>query len=218
MVICKRSRSVLVLHERKTRITLMSRLAGKSAAETIAAMMAAFRRLHGCAARFPSTTTPASPATCCCATCSRLPRILRRLRQLAEGRHRKRQRADPTLAAAPGGPRRDSRARHPGDRHDHQPPPAKMPWLKSRSRPSCQNLAATSKSDLLDALRFPPESTGFAEIRPVGRHEVEERRAPKAGHLPATVRRDRRRLRAKRGAARLRLLGAVFHDDRQESS
>ena len=45
LVICRRSRPVLVLHERKTRITLMSRLAGKTAAETIAAMMAAFRRL-----------------------------------------------------------------------------------------------------------------------------------------------------------------------------
>ena len=46
LVICKQSRPVLVLHERKTRITLMSRLAGKTAAETIAAMMAAFRRLE----------------------------------------------------------------------------------------------------------------------------------------------------------------------------
>ena len=45
LVICKRSRPVLVLHERKTRITLMTRLAGKTAAETIAAMTAAFRRL-----------------------------------------------------------------------------------------------------------------------------------------------------------------------------
>jgi transposase, IS30 family len=45
LVICRRSRPVLVLHERKTRITLMARLAGKTAAETIAAMMATFRRL-----------------------------------------------------------------------------------------------------------------------------------------------------------------------------
>jgi IS30 family transposase len=45
LMICRRSRPVLVLHERKTRITLMSRLAGKTAAETVAAMMAAFRRL-----------------------------------------------------------------------------------------------------------------------------------------------------------------------------
>jgi IS30 family transposase len=45
LVICKRSRPILVLHERKTRLTLMSRLAGKTAGETVAAMMAAFRRL-----------------------------------------------------------------------------------------------------------------------------------------------------------------------------
>ncbi len=44
LVICKRPRPVLVLHERKTRITRMSRLAGKTA-ETVAAMTAAFRRL-----------------------------------------------------------------------------------------------------------------------------------------------------------------------------
>jgi IS30 family transposase len=43
LVICRRSRPVLVLHERKTRITLMARLAGKTAAETVAAMMATFR-------------------------------------------------------------------------------------------------------------------------------------------------------------------------------
>ena len=45
LLICRRSRPILVLHERKTRLTLMSRLAGKTAAETVAAMMAAFRRL-----------------------------------------------------------------------------------------------------------------------------------------------------------------------------
>ena len=45
VAICKRSRPVLVLHERKTRITLMTRLAGKTAAETIAALTATLRRL-----------------------------------------------------------------------------------------------------------------------------------------------------------------------------
>lgn len=44
-MICKHSRPVLVLHERRTRITLMTRLAGKTAGETVAAMMAVFRRL-----------------------------------------------------------------------------------------------------------------------------------------------------------------------------
>jgi len=45
MVICRRSRPVLVLHERKTRLTLMTRLAGRTAAETVSAMMTVFSRL-----------------------------------------------------------------------------------------------------------------------------------------------------------------------------
>jgi len=38
LVICKRNRPLLVLHERKTRLTVMTRLASKSAAETVAAI------------------------------------------------------------------------------------------------------------------------------------------------------------------------------------
>jgi transposase, IS30 family len=45
LVICKRARPVLVLHERKTRLTLMARLMGKTAAETISVMMAVRGRL-----------------------------------------------------------------------------------------------------------------------------------------------------------------------------
>src|SRR3712207_3022719 len=45
LLICKRVRPVLVLKERKTRFVLAARLAGKSAAETVAIMMAVFRRL-----------------------------------------------------------------------------------------------------------------------------------------------------------------------------
>jgi IS30 family transposase len=45
LLICKRTRPVLVLKERKTRFVLAARLAGKSAAETVAIMMAIFRRL-----------------------------------------------------------------------------------------------------------------------------------------------------------------------------
>ena len=36
---------MLVLHERKTRLTPIARLAGKNAGETVAAMMAMLRRL-----------------------------------------------------------------------------------------------------------------------------------------------------------------------------
>jgi IS30 family transposase len=45
LLICKRTRPVLVLEERKTRFVLAARLAGESAAETVAIMMAVFRRL-----------------------------------------------------------------------------------------------------------------------------------------------------------------------------
>jgi transposase, IS30 family len=45
LLICERTRPVLVLKERKTRFVLAARLAGKSAAETVAIMMAVFRRL-----------------------------------------------------------------------------------------------------------------------------------------------------------------------------
>ena len=44
-MICKRSRPVLVLHERKTRVTLISRLMGKTAAETVSVLMALVKRL-----------------------------------------------------------------------------------------------------------------------------------------------------------------------------
>ena len=43
LIICRHARPVLVLHERKTRITLATRLSGKTAAETISAMTAIFR-------------------------------------------------------------------------------------------------------------------------------------------------------------------------------
>src|SRR3954451_24786868 len=45
LLTCKRTRPVLVLKERKTRFVLAARLAGQSAAETVAIMMAVFRRL-----------------------------------------------------------------------------------------------------------------------------------------------------------------------------
>ena len=45
LLICRRTRPVLVLKERKTRFVLAARLAGKSAAETVAVTMAVFRRL-----------------------------------------------------------------------------------------------------------------------------------------------------------------------------
>ena len=46
LIICKRTRPVLVLHERKSRVTLAARLTGKTAAETISAMLAVFGRIN----------------------------------------------------------------------------------------------------------------------------------------------------------------------------
>ena len=45
LIICKYTRPVLVLHERKSRVTLAARLTGKTAAETISVMLAVFGRI-----------------------------------------------------------------------------------------------------------------------------------------------------------------------------
>ena len=47
LIICKRTRPVLVLHERKSRVTLAARLAGKTAAETISVMLPGDREVLG---------------------------------------------------------------------------------------------------------------------------------------------------------------------------
>lgn len=48
LIICKHTRPVLVLHERKSRVTLATRLMGKTAAETISVMLAVFARIDPC--------------------------------------------------------------------------------------------------------------------------------------------------------------------------
>lgn len=45
LIPCQRTRLVLVLHERKTRVTLAARLTGKGAAETASVIMNIFRHL-----------------------------------------------------------------------------------------------------------------------------------------------------------------------------
>ncbi len=60
LMICKRTRPVLVLHERKSRVTLAARLTGKTAAETVSVMMSVFRRLDPAARKtvtFDNDTT-----------------------------------------------------------------------------------------------------------------------------------------------------------------
>ena len=46
LIICKRTRPMLVLHERKSRVMLAARLTGKTAAETISVMLAVFGRIN----------------------------------------------------------------------------------------------------------------------------------------------------------------------------
>jgi transposase, IS30 family len=45
LIICKRTRPILVLHERKSRLTLAAPLTGKTAAEAISVMLAVFARI-----------------------------------------------------------------------------------------------------------------------------------------------------------------------------
>ncbi|NJM54989.1 MAG: IS30 family transposase [Verrucomicrobiae bacterium] len=45
LMFCRRTQPILVLHERTSRLTLAAKLAGKSAAETAATLMAIFKRL-----------------------------------------------------------------------------------------------------------------------------------------------------------------------------
>ncbi len=60
-----------VLHERKSRVTLAARLTGKTAAETISAMLAVFDVIDPQLRRSsPSTTTPPSPSTACSGPCA----------------------------------------------------------------------------------------------------------------------------------------------------
>ena len=61
LIICKRTRPVLVLHERKSRVTLAARLVRKTAAETISVMLAASN--PRCASPLLSTMIPPSPST-----------------------------------------------------------------------------------------------------------------------------------------------------------
>jgi transposase, IS30 family len=66
LMFCRRTQPVLVLHERTSRLTLAAKLAGKSAAETAATLMAIFKRLAPeLKTRSPSTTAASSPATAC---------------------------------------------------------------------------------------------------------------------------------------------------------
>ena len=93
---------MLVLHERKSRVTLAARLAGKTAAETISVMLAVFARIEPALRKsitFDNDTAFAQHALL------RTMRahdylVLRCLCLVAKGRSRKRQRSITTLVAS----------------------------------------------------------------------------------------------------------------------
>src|SRR5512136_452753 len=62
LIICKRTRPVLVRRERKSRVTLAARLAGKTAAETISVMLAVFARIEPALRASPSLSTMIPPS------------------------------------------------------------------------------------------------------------------------------------------------------------
>ena len=71
LIICKRTQPVLVLHERKSRVTLAARLTGKTAAETISVMMAVFAQIEPALRKSTlSTMIPPSLSTPCCEPCA----------------------------------------------------------------------------------------------------------------------------------------------------
>jgi transposase, IS30 family len=70
LIICKRSRPVLVLHERKWRVTLSARLAGKTAAETISVMLAAFARVEPALRKSITFDNDTAFAQHCCEWCA----------------------------------------------------------------------------------------------------------------------------------------------------
>ena len=136
LVICKKSRPVLVLHERKTKITFITRQMGKTAAETASAIMAVFKRLNPdyAALRYLRQWWRVRAAR----SAGRLALgdniLLRCLCLVAKGRCREYQRAIATMDPPQHRPRRDDRAGHSGHRHDNQHNAAKVPRLQITNR------------------------------------------------------------------------------------
>ena len=155
LLICKRTRPVLVLKERKTRFVLAARLTGKSAAETVAVMMAVFRRLDPrlrSSITFDNDTAFARHAllqSMCAMTtwfCDAYASWQKGAVENANGRLRRAPAARPR-------PRRPGRRRAAGDRPHPQPHAQKVPRLPhTRSKRCSPSLAKTSKSASLSSL------------------------------------------------------------------
>ena len=160
LIICKGTRPVLVLHERKSRVTLAARLTGKTAAETISAMLAVFGHRSAFATinhfrqrhRLRPTRSAQDYAR-------HDDLVLRRLCLMAKRRRRKRQWTLAPMAAAPPRYRPHIRPGNPGDRPHHEPHAPQMPRVQD-AIPSlaCRAWKGRSNPLLLSALRFAPES------------------------------------------------------------
>ena len=71
LIICKRTRPVLVLHERKSRVTLAARLTGKPPQKpSQRCLRCSVASILICEDRSLSTTTPPSPSTTCSELCA----------------------------------------------------------------------------------------------------------------------------------------------------
>src|SRR5262245_44218144 len=128
LIICKRARPVLVLHEHKSRVTLAARLAGKTAAETISVMLAVFARIEPALRKsitFDNDTAFAQHA------------LLRTMRAMTtwfcdayaswqKGGVENAKRSTTPLVASSNRHRPNVRRRNPGHRHHRQPDAKKM--------------------------------------------------------------------------------------------
>ena len=144
LLICKRTRPVLVLKERKTRFVLAARLAGKSAAETVAVMMAGFRRLDPrlrASITFDNDTAFARHGLLASA-CAMTTWFCDAYASWQKGGGRERERAAAARPAPRPRPRRARRRRAAGDRAQPQSHAAEVPRLPhpapgaSRRRPT----------------------------------------------------------------------------------
>ena len=160
LIICKCTRPVLVLHERKSRVTLAARLTGKTAAETISAMLAVFGRIdphlrksitfdndsafaqHGLLRTMRDMTTwSAMLMPHGKKAASKMP-----MDACVDGcRATSISTAHPTRTSRRSSSRRTSR-------------PASASGSRRHSKPCLPSLEKTSKSASLSALRFAPES------------------------------------------------------------
>jgi transposase, IS30 family len=118
-------RPVLVLHERKSRVTLAARLTGKTAAETISVMLAVFGRINPSL----STMTRPSPSKPCWGPCAIWRYGFTTPTPLGKKAALKTPMVDYDAGCPPHRHRSNVRRGNPGHRHNRESHPEKMPGL-----------------------------------------------------------------------------------------